>query len=719
MLGGGGHSKAQEIGQNSEKTIHNDLTYNKLDNNVKSSSINDIDNANNLKNIYAYNKVSSQNYNVNKQFTINNKTTNAQNITGIGFASECANTKIKANNGGNKMRNQDINNKTTNKIEKTSIGSNSGLFANTINIDNVSRKETQVLLKAETLQKRAGHIRTRINRRMSVGAQTTNILMRYTIQLVLWLFVFVLSTMIVYFTNAGNNNNLLNMQNNVIAQGVNTFADESTRKGTGTSENPFQISTYADLVAVANKVNGDDADAESYRTAHYKLMNDIETDTTTWTPIGSYTNSNYVFKGHFDGNEHTITFTQTVHITNESGDVYGGLFGYAKTATIQNLGINWAGDDVVIVNEVEYTGLVVSSSSNAAYGGGILGYVVVYTYPETVIENCSNEGNVSVISISNEAYAGGIAGGGYTTISNCDNTGSVSASTESTASTSGDISVCAGGIAGLNIARKISNCYNTGSVTTTSDEDEAYAGGILGSTSLDTGSPDTTIEKCNNTGLVSASSMSTSNSTSSTSAATGGLVGNAYRLRISDCSNTGLVIADNKSNSRYAYAYAGGIAGDIGLIRPTEPTVKNCYNTGAVTATSSDDAYAGGISASSGVIANSYNTGSVTATSSSSSSSSRAYAGGIVGVAFGAIINSYNTGTVTADSSSFYAGGITGKASSSTIISNCFSLVGSSSNAPSVSTGSNVGGIVGGGGTVNNCYYDYGNDNSKGTKIET
>ena len=41
---GGGHSKTLEIGQNNTKIIHNDLTYDKLNNNQRNAIINDIDN---------------------------------------------------------------------------------------------------------------------------------------------------------------------------------------------------------------------------------------------------------------------------------------------------------------------------------------------------------------------------------------------------------------------------------------------------------------------------------------------------------------------------------------------------------------------------------------------------------------------------------------------------------------------------------------------------
>jgi uncharacterized protein YjdB len=125
-------------------------------------------------------------------------------------------------------------------------------------------------------------------------------------------------------------------------------------------------------------------------------------------------------------------------------------------------------------------------------------------------------------------------------------------------------------------------------------------------------------------------------------------------------------------------------------------TISNCYNTGSVSASSSNyNAYAGGIvgyayayaysSSLTITIANCYNTGEVTA----SSSNYNAYAGGIVGYAYAysaalsstmTITNCYNTGSVTASSNgNAFAGGIVGYASiygfSSTVsVVNCYFL---------------------------------------------
>ncbi|MGN0629691.1 MAG: GLUG motif-containing protein [Ruminococcus sp.] len=99
------------------------------------------------------------------------------------------------------------------------------------------------------------------------------------------------------------------------------------------------------------------------------------------------------------------------------------------------------------------------------------------------------------------------------------------------------------------------------------------------------------------------------------------------------------------------YFYVGGVCGytDGG-------TIKNCYNTGAVSGSS----YVGGVcGGNSGTITNCYNTGEV---------SCSGHVGGVCGGNFGTITNCYNTGAVSGSS---YAGGVCGYTDSGTI-TNCY-----------------------------------------------
>ena len=235
------------------------------------------------------------------------------------------------------------------------------------------------------------------------------------------------------------------------------------------SDDPYLISTAADLTALANRVNNATAlilpNTTPYNTAYYKLMDSINLSG-TWTPIGNTTRP---FRGTFDGNCHKI---RNITITgNTTG--YAGLFGYISDATIKNLGI--------VDCEI---------SSTSFYIGGLVGGTVA---PSSNISNCyvvstktitgrSNTGgligdatgtvisnsyaSVNIIGSSNSI--GGLAGSCTTAIvTNCYATGRVSSS--STTST-------AGGLVGTNNGSTISYCYAKGSVIAASPN----VGGLVG-----------------------------------------------------------------------------------------------------------------------------------------------------------------------------------------------------------------------------------------------
>ncbi|MCL2141244.1 MAG: hypothetical protein FWH42_06295, partial [Dehalococcoidia bacterium] len=126
-----------------------------------------------------------------------------------------------------------------------------------------------------------------------------------------------------------------------------------------------------------------------------------------------------------------------------------------------------------------------------------------------------------------------------------------------------------------------------------------------------------------------------------------------------------------------ASAYSGGICGSNGSSVSTNGSVYICYNAGNVTAVNpgslyGNGVYAGGISGS-GPQKNCFNTGAISATGAYYS-----YAGGIAGrIDTGSSINNYNIGTVNASNGSqtTMSGGI----STSKNVSNsyCLDLYGS------------------------------------------
>lgn len=206
-------------------------------------------------------------------------------------------------------------------------------------------------------------------------------------------------------------------------------ADPAFSGGAGTVDNPYKISSVADLQALATAVNNNN----SFSGIYFELTTDI-TLSGEWTPIGINRQlaSNYPFSGTFDGGGHTIS---GLYINAKITSM--GLFGEISDATIKNLG--------VINGSVTQTG-----ADNAYYTGGIVGNAV-----DSTLQNCYYTGNVSQNSGRNsttKSYLGGIVGyaGSGCVVKNCYNGGTVT----------GGNYVVSGGVA-VKIYNQVTvqNCY--------------------------------------------------------------------------------------------------------------------------------------------------------------------------------------------------------------------------------------------------------------------
>ena len=149
-----------------------------------------------------------------------------------------------------------------------------------------------------------------------------------------------------------------------------------------------------------------------------------------------------------------------------------------------------------------------------------------------------------------------------------------------------------------------------------------------------------------------------------------------------DSDNTGTVQNLSVSGSVKGNDYVGGIAGQ------NNGNVINCAFSGSVSGNSSVGGVVG-YNSSSGTVKNCYNTGAV--------SGSGNYVGGVVGYNGGTVENCYNTGAV--NSSSNQVGGVVGYNDLGASVDNCY-------NTGAVnSSGNRVGGVVGYNvSTVKNCY---------------
>ena len=207
--------------------------------------------------------------------------------------------------------------------------------------------------------------------------------------------------------------------------------------GDGKVDNPFLISTAAELAWFRDYVNNESQYASATLTDDIDLSEfchaaDAATNTEelSWDPIGKGS----MYCGTFDGNGKTI---RNLYIN--STFMFEGFFGYAKNGCIKNITF----DNAKVKNTNKF-------------GTGIL----TGGFEKGTIENIKILANCSVEGTEN---TGGIAGGGAGYISNCENRAMVNGTNN------------VGGIVGVSYDNTISSCANYGAVTGTE-----YAGGIVG-----------------------------------------------------------------------------------------------------------------------------------------------------------------------------------------------------------------------------------------------
>ena len=233
-------------------------------------------------------------------------------------------------------------------------------------------------------------------------------------------------------------------------------------------DNPYQISTAAELAWFRDYVNGtivDDgeADGTTHPSASATLTGNIDlsefchaadgtkyTDELSWTPIG---NKSKPFKGTFNGNDKTIS---NLYI-NTTADVIGFFGGAAEGGCIKNITF----DNAKVKSTSYCIGILVGQARSCIeniktlancsvegkdYVGGIAGEVIVNN-----ICNCENHAMVKGAN-----FVGGIVGD-YTqsgkSITSCANYGVVTGTENSV-----------GGIAGYFDSGTIQNCANYGDI---------------------------------------------------------------------------------------------------------------------------------------------------------------------------------------------------------------------------------------------------------------
>ena len=192
--------------------------------------------------------------------------------------------------------------------------------------------------------------------------------------------------------------------------GLNAELTAVTWKGSGTEADPYVIIYPSQLDQLAANVNG----GTTYKDTYFQLGADLAYDhTTAWddttsiennyTPIGYYngysTAWNRPFRGHFDGNSHTISgiriYTSGSDVATDSDK---GIFGYiTKDAVVTGITL----DDARIVGYSRVGGIVGYNDGEHYYDGTAQGGTISY---------CTVTDHVAIHIIQQHYFFGGIVG---------------------------------------------------------------------------------------------------------------------------------------------------------------------------------------------------------------------------------------------------------------------------------------------------------------------
>ena len=221
-------------------------------------------------------------------------------------------------------------------------------------------------------------------------------------------------------------------------------------KGSGTAEDPYQISSKDELKKMRDLVNSNYFGSQ-YCSCYYLQTADIDLENELWIPIGKNWKDGKqggipAFWGHYNGGYYRIENLNVNETTK-----FAGLFGCVHSgASVKNL---------IVYGEVFSSGPSAGGIcgelcsgggiiSNCAFIGDItgtdkaLGGIVGYAWQECYIENCYHNGTVSN---TDAGSAGGIVGqitvgssrSTEVSVKNCYQIGTVSGPVEKTAAIAG------------------------------------------------------------------------------------------------------------------------------------------------------------------------------------------------------------------------------------------------------------------------------------------
>ena len=241
----------------------------------------------------------------------------------------------------------------------------------------------------------------------------------------------------------------------------------------------YDISNAAGLKNLADFTNA------GYNTVNARLVSDVSMSGESWPkPIGDWSTNDVrtAYKGHFDGQGHTIS-----NLSYTTAQNYHGLFGVVSTGadienftvsgTIRNASYNqfgavgFARDNGVSLRNI-HSCLDIINTGEQKTIGGILGHV--YNNSTVSIDRCTYSGTLQVTDTGGDGgMYGGILGHAYNnananiSITNCLFDGTIRNNGTATGSSYPALGGITGWI-GTNVPYSINDCLSIGTVTSVS-----------------------------------------------------------------------------------------------------------------------------------------------------------------------------------------------------------------------------------------------------------
>lgn len=311
--------------------------------------------------------------------------------------------------------------------------------------------------------------------------------------------------------------------------------------------------------------------AEKDSSANARLVADI--DFAGVTDLSGYVIKTY--SGIFEGKNFTVKNIEAAVTDN---------FAFFTTIEANGKVKNFNFDHVSVSSTTNYKRVSLISDTNNGHIENIsvsnstvnANYASIFTYKNNGI---IKDSEISDVHLTSKYSTGAFASTNYTgaTIENCKVlSGTVTIYNDSTSS-----DVSGGGLVGQLNGGTMKDCANAATVSVTGGR-YTNAGGIAGSV-VGSSSESAYFLRCSNTGSIFLNDIS-SNGPGYAGGITGGHSGSSSSsyFNVEECYNTGSIKAEGNE-----YIYASGIAGKSGY-SSSNNYIKNCYNSGTVTNTSTN-----------------------------------------------------------------------------------------------------------------------------------